>query len=130
MCTKQHQLTPALTPTLIPTLAPTLTLTQVRRKSKEFMERIASAAHGGPAVAGLASSFGFAPLTGASAVSAAEEGRVDRSGLADTHTRATARLARESSNPHPHPHPHLSPFTFHPHPSPHPSPHPPTTTPQ
>ena len=56
-------------------------------------------------MAGLASSFGFAPLTGASAVSAAEEGRVDRSGLADTHTRATARLARESSNPHPPPSP-------------------------
>ena len=105
MCTKQHQLTPALTPTLIPTLAPTLTLTQVRRKSKEFMDMIASAAHGGPAVAGLASSFGFAPLSGASAVSAAEEGKVDRSGLADTHTRATARLARVSSNPHPPPSP-------------------------
>jgi len=74
------------------------------------MERMAVAAVGGPTAAGLASSFGFAPLSGAgSAVSPAEEGKVDRSGLADTHTRATARLAlaRERSNPNRNPNPNF-----------------------
>ena len=83
---------------------------------------MAVAAVGGPTAAGLASSFGFAPLSGAgSAVSPAEEGKVDRSGLADTHTRATARLAlaRARSNPTPTPDP--TP-TRHPPPYPYPYP--------
>ena len=67
---------------------------------------MAVAAVGGPTAAGLASSFGFAPLSGAgSAVSPAEEGKVDRSGLADTHTRATARLRARARALEPYPYP-------------------------
>ena len=88
----------------------------MRKKSKELMERMAATV-GGAGAAGLASSFGFAPLAGSAQVSAAEERKVDGSGLADTHSRANARLARVGSTPHLHPHPH-------PHPRPHPHPHP------